>query len=696
MKNVVLAVLFVLAMVCNSQAQTTVNFDSPACPGTLTGSYGGIKFGSPWGCEKAGIAGNSTVSLSWVQNVKTATFSFASPSVLNQFQLGSTGGGTLTLTTDAGETLTATNKANSFSTVTTGFSKPATKVTVGYNNSWTLELDNIQYTVGTVTPPPPPAAPTATISASPTSINGGQSSTLTWSTTNATSATLNGAAVALAGAQSVTPACTSTFTLIAVGANNQTATSSATVTVNCNPTPPPPPLAVTISVAPTTASVQVLGTQQFAATVSAGLATWSTTCGTVDQSGLFTAPGTAGSCTVTATAQADTTKTASAVVTVTSAPPPPPPPPPTTGFEGYGAGATGGSTLCHVTSLGGLPGCLKSGNHVVFDVAGTISGTFDMPSNIFLDGFSAPSPGITLTGGTGSAGVVNINGVNNIIIQGLKIRGTPADNTKGIMLYEGNGQNHDIVIDHCEIDNVTDEDVGSSAHNVTLSWNLLASPASSGGNLIKYNSYHWSVHHNLWVGFTGNDSRVPLVWAGNDSKSVDSWNGNTVADVVGNVISQFLYGITYVTDGADQDHSNIINNYLDGQDTDHARNGIDIMATSLESHYIAGNASVINPAGSPSTYGCGASNICGTYSVTNSNKISGGQVSTPFAMPTITTSCVYDVAGRLAEWQNVISTSGVVSHYADDSTSAALRHKVTAPSTTILSQAWNAQTGSCQ
>ena len=70
-----------------------------------------------------------------------------------------------------------------------------------------------------------------------------------------------------------------------------------------------------------------------------------------------------------------------------------------------------------------------------------------------------------------------------------------------------------------------------------------------------------------------------LVWAGNDSTSADSWNGNTVADVVGNVQSQFLYGITYVTDGADQDHSNIMNNYLDGQDSSHARNGIDIMAS---------------------------------------------------------------------------------------------------------------------
>jgi hypothetical protein len=144
-----------------------------------------------------------------------------------------------------------------------------------------------------------------------------------------------------------------------------------------------------------------------------------------------------------------------------------------------------------------------------------------------------------------------------------------------------------------------------------------------------------------------------------------------------------------------------MNNYLDGQDSSHARNGIDIMASPLEQHYIAGNASVINPAGSPSTYGCGASNICGTFSLVNTNtlncgSISGCQPSTPFAMPSITTSCVYDATGRIAEWNNVINNSGVVTHYADDAKSSALRSVVTKPTATIVGQSWNQQTGSCQ
>src|SRR6185312_2027160 len=461
------------------------------------------------------------------------------------------------------------------------------------------------------------------------------------------------------------PGNAGSYTVSATSAADTTKKSSVKVTVTA-------PAAVAVNISPTGVSLAPNATTTFTATVSNTsntAVTWTASGGTISGTGnsiTYTAPSSTGSYTVTVTSVADTSKQASATVNDTTSPAP--------SFEGYGAGATGGSKVVHVTNLnssgsGSLASAIaSSGNHVVFDVGGTISGTFNIPSNTTIDGFSAPSPGITFTGGTGSAGILVIENVSNIIIQGVRIRNTTSDNTKGIMFYESsNGSNHDIVVDHCEIANVSDEDLGSSAHNVTVSWNLLGAPASSGGELIKYNAYRWSVHHNLWVGFTGNDSRVPLVWAGNDSTAKDSWAGSTVADVVGNVVSQFLYGINYVTDGADADPSNITNNYLDGQDSSHARNGIDIMASGLEKHYIAGNASVINPVGTPSTYGCGASSICGTFPLVNTNTLSCGsltgcQVSTPLTMPTITTACVYDASGRVAEWNNVINTSGVASH----------------------------------
>jgi len=74
-------------------------------------------------------------------------------------------------------------------------------------------------------------APTAGISANPTTIAAGGSSTLTWSSTNATSATLNGAAVAVNGSQTVSPTATTTYTFIARNAAGATATAQATVTV---------------------------------------------------------------------------------------------------------------------------------------------------------------------------------------------------------------------------------------------------------------------------------------------------------------------------------------------------------------------------------------------------------------------------------------------------------------------------------
>src|SRR6516162_6713628 len=62
---------------------------------------------------------------------------------------------------------------------------------------------------------PPPLAPTATLSAKPDVIQEGQSTVLTWNTTNATDITLEGVGiVASSGSQSVSPSASKTYTLI--------------------------------------------------------------------------------------------------------------------------------------------------------------------------------------------------------------------------------------------------------------------------------------------------------------------------------------------------------------------------------------------------------------------------------------------------------------------------------------------------
>jgi peptidoglycan-associated lipoprotein len=90
-------------------------------------------------------------------------------------------------------------------------------------------------------PPPPPPTPTATLTANPETIDKGQSTTLTWQTSNATDVSIEGiGAIQPNGSQQVTPTESTTYTLTAKGAGG-TQTATARVTVNAPPPPPPPP-----------------------------------------------------------------------------------------------------------------------------------------------------------------------------------------------------------------------------------------------------------------------------------------------------------------------------------------------------------------------------------------------------------------------------------------------------------------------
>ena len=94
-------------------------------------------------------------------------------------------------------------------------------------------------------PPPPPPAPTATLNASPTSIQRGQTATLAWQTTNATDVTIEGVGpVQPSGSQTVSPTESTSYRLIARGAGG---TIDATARVTVTEPPPPPAPAPTIT-----------------------------------------------------------------------------------------------------------------------------------------------------------------------------------------------------------------------------------------------------------------------------------------------------------------------------------------------------------------------------------------------------------------------------------------------------------------
>jgi len=89
-------------------------------------------------------------------------------------------------------------------------------------------------------PPPAPTAPTASLSANPNTINQGQSTTLTWQTTNATDVSIDGiGAVDTSGSRQVTPADSTTYHLVAKGPGG-TQDATARVTVNAAEASPPP------------------------------------------------------------------------------------------------------------------------------------------------------------------------------------------------------------------------------------------------------------------------------------------------------------------------------------------------------------------------------------------------------------------------------------------------------------------------
>jgi peptidoglycan-associated lipoprotein len=100
-----------------------------------------------------------------------------------------------------------------------------------------------------VTPPPPPpppapapARPTVTLQASPSSITKGESSTLSWNSTDATQLSIapDVGAVNAQGSTKVSPSDSTTYTITASGPGGS-ASATASISVNAPPPPQPPP-----------------------------------------------------------------------------------------------------------------------------------------------------------------------------------------------------------------------------------------------------------------------------------------------------------------------------------------------------------------------------------------------------------------------------------------------------------------------
>jgi peptidoglycan/xylan/chitin deacetylase (PgdA/CDA1 family) len=166
------------------------------------------------------------------------------------------------------------SSANVWKQITAQFTIPSgiTKVSIFQliDKKGTLTVDDVSLTknggTGTTTPP---AAPTLSLTASPQNISSGQSSALTWSTTNATGCTASNGwtgAKATSGTQAVSPAATTTYAMTCTGAGGNVTQQTVIGVTASSTTPPPAAPTLTFSASPTTVNAGATSTLTWSST----------------------------------------------------------------------------------------------------------------------------------------------------------------------------------------------------------------------------------------------------------------------------------------------------------------------------------------------------------------------------------------------------------------------------------------------
>jgi pectate lyase len=176
--------------------------------------------------------------------------------------------------------------------------------------------------------------------------------------------------------------------------------------------------------------------------------------------------------------------------------------------EGYGAVATGGSTIFHVTNLndsgaGSLRDALSvSGRNIVFDLSGTITiaSSLMIPDNTTLN---STTNNITVTGYN-----VSFSGHHNIIIRNMRFR-EDLSGPSGKCSLQGTDACHDIMIDHCSIEwgRWDCMEFTAHSHDITVQYCIIGQGIDPQhfGCLVDTGD-RISLHHNLWI---GNNNRNP-------------------------------------------------------------------------------------------------------------------------------------------------------------------------------------------
>jgi len=318
---------------------------------------------------------------------------------------------------------------------------------------------------------------------------------------------------------------------------------------------------VAVSISPASASLLTGGTQQFSATVSGTTntsVTWSATGGTVSSSGMYTAPGSAGTYTVTAKSVANSTKAASATVTVSTA---------TAGLNYYvsttGNDSSNGSAASPWRTIGHADSAAQPG-WIIHVAPGVYNGSVTTNASGTLDKHvvfvSDTKWGAVIDqGNSGSTGIAWLQNGDYTEINGFEVRNSQ---------YSGIGQH----CSHCWVLNNKIHDVGGVCGSNGGAGITGESYSTSDQHIIGNLVYNIGPNHNGAVrcnSIQGIYPTTPLVEVKNNlimkisGDGISSWHYATQMTVINNTVMGSLdAGILIGNNSSSNTTSTISNNIV--------------------------------------------------------------------------------------------------------------------------------------
>jgi pectate lyase len=239
----------------------------------------------------------------------------------------------------------------------------------------------------------------------------------------------------------------------------------------------------------------------------------------------------------------------------------------TSAYQGFGAATPGGSgrpvyrvTNLHDSGPGSLRDAVSQGNRtVIFDVGGEIFLSSEITVRsafLTIDGFTAPTPGITLKN---HGLIIRGSGGHDVIVRNMRIRNASQD---GIWITDAA---YNVVIDHVSVQGSGDGNIDitrAGTRDITISWSILAEPAGEEKNtLLAFKSSRLTFHRNIFVEAQQRNPQVTY-----DDSSSRTQDTGTTLDMRNNVIWDWRGGHgTRIRYGA---RANVVNNFYasDGGD----------------------------------------------------------------------------------------------------------------------------------